>query len=91
MVNGINYVNNRRRLTASRERIRERWIVKRNQMWRDLVTKVDTKRTPEEFWKDIGRMMGRRRKIRTEIMKNENGVDLKSGEEIERAFRACLV
>ena len=89
MVNGIDYVNNRRRLTALRERIRERCTEKRNQMWRDLVTKVDTKRTPKELWKDIGRMMGRR-KTRTEIMKNENGADLKSGEEIERDFRARL-
>ena len=31
-----------------------------------------------------------RRKIGVEKMKNENGVDLKSGEEIERAFRNRL-
>ena len=35
-------------------------------------------------------MLGRRRKIRTEIMKNENGVELKTREEVERAFRRCL-
>ena len=32
--------------------------------------------------------MGKRRKIKTETMKN--GVELKTGEEIERAFRSRL-
>ena len=35
-------------------------------------------------------MLGRKRKTRREIMKNENGVELKSGEVVERAFRARL-
>ena len=53
--------------------------------------KVVKKKTPQEFWKNIDKMLGRKRKIRTDRMKNENGVDLKTGEEIERAFRSRLV
>ena len=41
MVNGVDYANNRRRLTVMGERIRERWIENRNRMWRDLVNKTD--------------------------------------------------
>ena len=41
---------------------------RRNQMWRDLVEKMDKRRTPQESWKEIGRMFGRKRKIRTETM-----------------------
>ena len=66
----------------------ERVDEKRNQMWRELVNKIDNKKTPQEFWKDI---LGRKRNIRADRMKNENGVDLKTGEEIERAFRSRLV
>ena len=73
-----------------RERIKERWMEKRNQMWEDLVDKIDKRRTPLEFWKEIGRMLGRKIKIRTETRKNESGVELKTGEEIERAFRSRL-
>ena len=47
-------------------------------MWRDLVDKVDKRRTPQEFLKEIGRILGRKRKIRTETMKNS--VELKTGE-----------
>ena len=35
-------------------------------------------------------MKGRKRKLRTEKRKKENGADLKTGEEIERAFRRRL-
>ena len=86
MVNGVEFVNNKRRLIVLRERIKERWVVKKNQMWKDLVDKADKRRHPREYWKEIGRMLGRKRKIRTKIMKNENGVELKTREEIERAF-----
>ena len=63
---------------------------KKNQMWKDLVDKVDKIRNPREYWREIGRMSGRKTKIRTETMKNENGVELKTREEIERAFRRRL-
>ena len=59
-------------------------------MWKDLVDKVDKRRNPREYWKEIGRMLGRKRKIKTEIIKNENGVELKTREEVERAFRRRL-
>ena len=41
-------------------------------MWRELVDKVVKKKTPQEFWKNIDKMLGRKRKIRTDRMKNEN-------------------
>ena len=46
MVNGVDYVNNRRRLIDIRERIRERWTENRNQMWKELADKVDKRRNP---------------------------------------------
>ena len=42
----MDFVNNKRRLIVLRERIKERWVVKRNQMWKDLADKVDKKRNP---------------------------------------------
>ena len=51
---------------------------------------IDKKNSPQEFWKDVGRVLGRKRKMDAERMKNENGVDLNSREEIERAFRRRL-
>ena len=56
MVNGVDYVNNRQRLTVLRERIRERWLENRNRMWRDLVNKIDKKKTPQEFCRCCKRM-----------------------------------
>ena len=72
-----------------RERIRERWKEKRNEMWNKLVLKTDAERNPKNFWRQIGRMLGRRGKW-VESLKNENGRELKTGEEIEAAFRARL-
>ena len=90
MVNEMNYTNNRRKLNGLRERIREKWIERRNQMQRDLVKKIDIEKKQQEFWKDIRRMMEGKRKIWIEKMKNKTGTDLKTGGEIKRAFRSRL-
>ena len=86
MVNGIAYVENRRRLTRMREKLREKWIEKRNLIWKKLIDKTDKERDPKRFWKDIGRMLGRKRKVWVEKLKNKNGRELKTKEEIETAF-----
>ena len=73
MANGINYIENRRRLIRLKETLREKWIEKRNLMWKELIDKMDKERDPKKYWKYIGRMLGRKRKPRVEHIKNENG------------------
>ena len=59
-------------------------------MWSELVRKVDAERDPKMFWKEIGRMLGRRKKERMEVLKNENGDKLRTKGEVEEAFRKRL-
>ena len=39
--NGINFVENKRKLNRLREGLRERWKEKRDNMWRELIAKTD--------------------------------------------------
>ena len=61
MVNGMDYLRNRGKLVQLREEIRTEWEEKRIEMWRDLVERTDKERHPEKFWREIGRMMGRKK------------------------------
>ena len=48
---------------------------------------------PKEFWKDTGKMLGTAKK-KTEgakFIKNENGVEIRTSEEIVTAFRRRLM
>ena len=51
MVNGINYLRNKRKLIQLRENIKAKWEEKRNEMWRDLVRRTDVEKDPSILWK----------------------------------------
>ena len=60
-------------------------------MWRELVEKTNLERNPKQFWKEVGRMMGISRGRMPETLKDENGRDLNTGDEVETAFRNRLI
>ena len=58
----INYTENRRRLTALREIIRERWWRENAERWSCLIDKVNLERDHKDLWTQVNRMLGRRTK-----------------------------
>ena len=90
IMNGVDVFSNKRELNRCRETIREKWKEKVNEMWTNMVEKIDLERDPKEFWESIRRMMGRKKKEEMEVIKNENGDILRTSEEMERAFRRRL-
>ena len=56
-------------------------------MGSSMVKKIDLERDLKKFWKEIGRMMGRKKKAVTELIKNENDEIMRTTEELGRAFR----
>ena len=68
------------------EAIRDEWE-RKNEMCREIVRKIDIETDPKRFWKKIGRMIGRRKRDRVEVLKDENEVILRNVEDIEEAFR----
>ena len=90
MVNRINYLRNRRKLTQLRKNIRAKWEEKRREMWRDLVRRTDLEKDPSKFWKEIGKMTERKKRVWQETFKNEQREKLKTDNEVERAFRRIL-
>ena len=51
-------------------------------MWRTLIRKIDNVRDLRRFWTEISKITGRRRKVKVETFKNENGKELKTREEV---------
>ena len=58
---------------------------KRNEMWKTMEGKIDVRRDSAKFWKEIDRMMGRRRKGWTKNLKNEQGEELRTEGEVAEA------
>ena len=66
---------------------------KDGEMWSKLVEKAEMQKDPKEFWKGTGKMLGTAKK-KTEgakFIKNENGVEMRTSEEIVTAFRRRLM
>ena len=53
----------------------------------EAINKINVERNPKDFWKEVGRMMGRSRFKWAETYKNENGVELKTSEEGGEGFQ----
>ena len=81
---------NRRRLIRPRDDIRDKWMENKNLIWRDMAERIDIERDPKMFRKDKGKMMGRKKEVWVEYVKNETEKELKMKEEIEVAFRKRL-
>ena len=67
LANNINCMENRKRLSA----LRERW-------WRSLVDRVDLEREHRDFWKQVNRLMGSSKQENVLTLKNENGRELRT-------------
>ena len=81
IINGVYFLENKRKLNRLREELRGRWRWEIINMWKELVAKIDLEKNPREFWKEVGRMMGRSKERPKEISKNENGMELRTREE----------
>ena len=55
-----------------------------------MVDKIDTRRNKRDFWKQVNRMLGRGTPEKVRTLKNENGRDLNSKEEVVLAFRGRM-
>lgn len=54
--------------------------------WNDLISKVDTNNSPQEFWKNVNKMMGHHKEMKTYIV-DQNGIKLYEDYDKEEAFR----
>ena len=52
--------------------------------------KVDLERDPKSFWKEVNRMVGRSRGEDAVSLKDENGHELETREDVAEAFRRRL-
>ena len=68
--NGANFVENKRKLNRLRE-LQEKWREERINMWKKLVAKTDLDNNPRDFWKEVGRMMGRSKEIPKKYIQNK--------------------
>ena len=73
-----------------REKIRIKWGIKQNEMWRNLILKTDLEKDPSKFWKEIKGMKGTKRQEIHKIIKDENGRRLETNEEVVEAFKKEL-
>ena len=62
-------------------------VVQNAEKWKNLVDKVDLEKDPGGFWKQVNRMLGRNSMEGGLTLKNQNGRELKTDGEVERAFR----
>ena len=60
-------------------------------MWRELGMKIDTERDQKRFWKEIGGMIERKKGDRVQVLKDENGVELRTRKEMKEAYRRQVI
>ena len=84
--NGINFRENERTLIRLRSELREKWREKKETTWRELVKRTDLEKKPKRFRKEVGNMMERSKGKVPDSLKDENGRNLNTVEEVGAAL-----
>ena len=87
---GVNYKENKRRLTNLRQEIVLAWTQREAAMWGTLITKTNMERDPKIFWEEIHRLMGHKKTKMPTTIQNEHNHKLTKHTEIAEAFRRRL-
>ena len=75
-----------------RETIRAKWVKKKNEMWRNIVRRIELEEDSRRFRTEIERTLEKRKWPWPwiETHENENRVDLKTTEEMDTEFQRRL-